>query len=70
MVMGLASMAPVSKPPTAATFAIVTMDGMAQSAMFQVAPVTLRLVCALLSWKADVLSNPISWKLAPRQVPC
>ena len=55
--MGLAYMAPVSKPPTAATFAIVTMDGMAQSAMFQVAPVTLRLVYAMLSWKADVLSN-------------
>ena len=32
MVMGHAYMAPVSKPPTVATFAIVTMDGMVQSA--------------------------------------
>ena len=50
MVMGLVSMEPVSKPPTAATFAIVTMDGMVQSAMFQVAPVTLRLVLVVLEW--------------------
>ena len=36
MVMGLASMAPVSKLRTAATFATVTMDGMVQSAIYQV----------------------------------
>ena len=36
MVMGLASMAPVSKLRTAATFANVTMDGMVQSAIYQV----------------------------------
>ena len=36
MVMGLASMAPVSKLRMAATFAIVRMDGMVQSAMYQV----------------------------------
>ena len=65
MVMGLVSMAPVSKPPTAATFAIVTKDGMVQSAMFQVAPVTLRHVLAELSWNVDVLSNLLlgSWHL-------
>ena len=36
MITGLASMAPVSKLPTAATFATVTMDGMVQSAIYQV----------------------------------
>ena len=36
MVMGLASMAPVSKLRTAAMFATVTMDGMVQSAIYQV----------------------------------
>ena len=55
MVMGHAYMAPVSKPLTAATFAIVTMDGMVQSAMFQVAPVTLRHVSAELEWKVEIL---------------
>ena len=55
MVMALVSMAPVSKPPTAATFAIVTMDGMVQSAMFQVAPVTLRLVPVVLKLLVEIL---------------
>ena len=36
MVMGLASMASVSRLRMAATFAIVRMDGMVQSAMYQV----------------------------------
>ena len=35
-VMGLASMAPVSKLPMAPTFAIVRKDGMVQNAMCQV----------------------------------
>ena len=37
MVMGFASTALVSKPPTAPTFAVVMKDGMVQSAMCQVA---------------------------------
>ena len=36
MVMGLASMAPVSRLRMAATFAIVRLDGMVQSAIYQV----------------------------------
>ena len=48
MVTGLASMAPVSKPPKAATFATVTKDGMVQSVMCQVAPVIFSLVPVVL----------------------
>ena len=55
MVMGHVYMAPVSEPPTVATFAIVTRDGMAQSAMFQVLSVTLRLVPVVLKLLVEIL---------------
>ena len=47
MVMGLASMAPVSKLRTAATSAIVRMDGMVQSAMYQVLLSRFSVLCNL-----------------------
>ena len=59
MVMGLASMAPVSKLPTAAMFATVMMGGMVQSAMCQVRPAGFRLyrpVFAALSSQQVFLS--------------
>ena len=43
MVMDLASMAPVSKPPMAAMSAYVMTGGMVQSAMCQVRPADFRL---------------------------
>ena len=68
MVMGRAAMAPVSKPPTAATFAIVTMDGMVRSAMFQVASVTLRLVPVVLKLLVEILEA--FWMKACIQAEC
>ena len=55
MVMGLASMAPVSKRPMAAMFATVMMGGMVQSAMCQVGLVNSRpkYVFSMTSTQAD-----------------
>ena len=47
MVTGLASMASVSRLRMAATFAIVRLDGMVQSAMYQVLLSRFSVLCKL-----------------------
>ena len=68
MVMGLASMAPASKPPTAVVFAIVRTVGMVQSATCQVALIIFEtcVYCAFMTSKASELLS--LWKVEPRQV--